>query len=115
MASSPKMFYCILEQFNEFQSPLYLIRIDSQKAFDSINRNKMWNVIKTFGLPEKIIRLTQEMYKNYICQVKYNGTLLKPITTVETGVKQGCLLSPILFLMVLDIMTTNATNRKNVT
>jgi len=31
----------ILEQFNEFQSPLYLIFIDFEKAFDSINRNKM--------------------------------------------------------------------------
>jgi hypothetical protein len=59
----------ILEQFNEFQSPLYLIFIDS------INRNKMWNAMRIFGLPEKIIRLIQEMYKNYTCQVEHNGKL----------------------------------------
>jgi hypothetical protein len=52
--------------------------------------------MRIFGLPEKIIRLTQEIYKNYTCQVQHNGKLLEPII-VESGVKQGCLLSPILF------------------
>jgi hypothetical protein len=63
----------ILEQFNEFQSPLYLIFIDSEKAFDSINMNKMWNTMRIFGLPENIIKLIQEMCKNYTCQVEHNG------------------------------------------
>jgi hypothetical protein len=35
----------ILEHFIEFQSPLYLIFIDFEKAFDSMNRNKMWNAM----------------------------------------------------------------------
>jgi hypothetical protein len=43
----------ILEKFNEFQSPLYPIIIDFEKAFDSINRNKMWKAKRIFGLPEK--------------------------------------------------------------
>jgi hypothetical protein len=101
----------ILEQFNEFQSPLYLIFIDFEKAFDSINKNKMWNAIRILGIPEKIISLIQQLYKNYTCQVKNNGKLSEPII-VESGVKQGCLLLPILFLMVLDIMMTKAMNKK---
>jgi hypothetical protein len=101
----------ILEQCNEYQSSLYLIFIDFEKAFDSINRNKMWNAMKIFGIPDKIIKLIQEMYKNYTCQVEHNGKLSEPIMA-KAGVKQGCLLSPILFLMVLDIMMTKAINRK---
>jgi hypothetical protein len=63
----------------------------------------MWNAMRIFGLPGKIIRLIQEMYKNYTCQVEHNGKLSETMI-VESGVKQGCLLSPIFFLMVLDIM-----------
>jgi hypothetical protein len=101
----------ILEQFNEYRSSLYLIFIDLEKAFDSINRNKMWNAMKIFGTPDKIIRLIQEMYKNYTCKVEHNGKISEPIMA-KAGVKQGYLLSPILFLMVLDIMMTKAMNRK---
>jgi hypothetical protein len=57
----------ILEQFTEFQSPLYLIFIE--KAFDSTNRNKTWNAMRIIGLLGKITRPIQEMYKNYTCQV----------------------------------------------
>jgi hypothetical protein len=50
------------------------------------------------------------MYENYTGQVEHNWKLSEPII-VESGVKQGCLLSHILFLMVLDIMMTKAMNR----
>jgi hypothetical protein len=59
--------------------------------------------MRIYRLPEKIDRLIQEMYNNYTCQVEHNGKL--------SGPNQGCLLSPTLFLMVLDIMT-KAMNRK---
>jgi hypothetical protein len=71
----------------------------------------MRNVMKIFGIPDKIIILIQEMYKNCTCQVEHNGKLSEPIMT-RAGVKQGCLLSPILLLMVLNIMMTKAMNRK---
>jgi hypothetical protein len=53
------------------------------------------------------------MYKNYPCQVEHNGKLSEPII-VESGVKQGCLLSPVLFLMVLDIMMTSDEQDKGI-
>jgi hypothetical protein len=93
------------------QSPLYLIFTDFEKAFDFINRNKMWKAMRIVGLPGKIIKLIQEIYKNYTCQVEHNGKLSESII-VESGVKQERLLLPILFLMVLDIMMTKAMNRK---
>jgi hypothetical protein len=71
----------------------------------------MWNAMKILGITDKIVRLIQEMYKNYTCQVEHNGKLSEPIMA-KAGVKQGCLLLPILFLMVLDIMMTKAMNRK---
>jgi hypothetical protein len=54
----------ILEQFNEFQSPLYLIVIDFEKACGSINRNKMQNAMRIFGLLGK---LSAEFVKCGVC------------------------------------------------
>jgi hypothetical protein len=71
----------------------------------------MWNAVRIFGLPGNITRLIQEKYKDYTCQFEYNERLSEPIA-VESGVKQGCLFSPTLFLMLLNIMMTNAMNRK---
>lgn len=101
----------IIEQSTELQSSLYILFVDFEKAFDSVMRKKMWKAMKEFGIPKKIIKLTQEMYENYTCQVLHQGMLSEPIP-VDKGVKQGCLLSPILFIMVLDLMMKKAMNRR---
>jgi hypothetical protein len=59
--------------------------------------------MKTFGIPTKIINLVQEMYREFSCRVEINGRLTDTFS-MRPGVRQGCLLSPILFLMVLDII-----------
>jgi hypothetical protein len=64
-------------------------------------------------ITRKINRLIQEMYKNYTCQVEHNGKLSEPMT-VKSGVKQGCLLLPILFVVVLDNMMTKTMSRKQI-
>lgn len=91
----------ILEQSTEFKTPLYLAFIDFEKAFDSIHRSAIWKIMSEYGIPEKIIRIIRETYDDYECQVVHQNKLTDPFP-VKTGVKQGCLLSPIIFLMVLD-------------
>lgn len=93
----------ILEQSAEWQSPLYALFIDYQKAFDSIKREAMWRALQAYGVPEKILRLIQEMYSGYTCQVIHDGVLSSPLP-VTAGVRQGCVLSPTLFLLVLDLL-----------
>ena len=48
--------------------------------------------------------------QNFRCQVIHGGTLTEPFRET-TGIRQGCLLSPLLFLVVLDWMTKTAFNR----
>uniref|UniRef100_A0A8D9ADY8 Craniofacial development protein 2 n=1 Tax=Cacopsylla melanoneura TaxID=428564 RepID=A0A8D9ADY8_9HEMI len=91
----------ILEQSMEYQTPLYLAFIDFEKAFDSIQRTVIWKVLKDYGVPAKLVNIVKETYDEYECQVIHQNKLTDPFP-VQTGVKQGCLLSPILFLMVLD-------------
>ena len=51
--------------------------------------------------------MLKAQYQGFSCQVLDGGTMTKPIE-VKTGVRQGCLLSPLLFLMVLDWVSKNA-------
>ncbi|KAL9983219.1 hypothetical protein ACROYT_G005358 [Oculina patagonica] len=53
------------------------------------------------GIPSKFIKLIQDLYESSSCQVIYNGKLSESFET-STGVRQGCLLSPMIVIMVVD-------------
>lgn len=101
----------ITEQATEQQSLLYLVYIDFEKAFDSISRENIWISLKNRGLPIKLINLIKEGYNNYKSVVQHQGKLSRKFET-ETGVKQGCILSPLLFSILLDDVMRKAINNK---
>jgi hypothetical protein len=81
--------------------------IDFEKAFDSIDHQVLWTILKHYGIPQKIISIIQQFYDGFSCQIIHDGNLTKPFT-VTTSVRQGCLLSPLLFLMVIDWVSKTA-------
>jgi len=91
----------IIEQSTEWETPLYMNFTDFEKAFDSVDRNVIWQLMGHYGVPPKFIRLIQELYEASSCQVIRNGKLSDPFE-MNTGVRQGCLLSPMIFIMVVD-------------
>jgi len=103
----------IVEQSLEWNSPLYITFIDYEKAFDSVDRETLWKLLRHYGIPEKIISLVRSTYQNMSCKITHAGQLSEKFE-VKTGVRQGCLLSPFLFLLVIDwIMKTTTTDRNN--
>ena len=65
------------------------------------------------GVPKKIISLIQCTFQDMSCKIAHAGQLSESFE-VKTGVRQGCLLSPFLFLLVIDwIMKTTTTGRNN--
>ena len=97
----------IIEQTIEWQSSLYLTFIDFEKAFDSIDHKALWNILEHYGIPEKIMSIIRQLYDGFTCQVIHGGSLTDPFP-VTTGVRQGCLLSPLLFLIVIDWVSRTA-------
>ena len=91
----------IIEQSLEWQSTLYLNFIDFKQAFDSIDRDTIWKLLKYYGIPEVYICLIQQLYEGATCQVIHKGKLTDNFE-IKTGVRQGCLLSPMIFLIVVD-------------
>jgi hypothetical protein len=98
----------IVEQSVEWQSPLYLNFIDFEKAFDSLDRTAIWKLLRHYGIPLKITRIIQSFYHNMTCQVIHNNDLTQQFR-VETGVRQGCLLSPLIFLLAIDWVMKEST------
>ena len=91
----------ILEQSLEWRTPLYVNFIDYEKAFDSVDRNSLWKLLRHYGIPEKIVSLIRKSYEGMSCRVVH-GQYLTESFQVRTGVRQGCLLSPFLFLLAID-------------
>ena len=91
----------IIEQSKEWNCQLFINFIDYKKAFDSLDRASLWNILQHYGIPQKIINIIKAMYEKGGGNVMLKGKL-SPFFEIKTGVRQGCLLSPFLFLMAID-------------
>ena len=98
----------IIEQSIEWQSSLYIDFIGFEKAFDSISRDVLWRLLRHYGLPDKIVTIIRVLYE---VAMVHNGQKTQPLD-MRTGVRQGCLLSPLLFLVALGWVTRTAFDRK---
>ena len=68
--------------------------------------------MRHYGIPEKRITIVQKLYQPSISQVFHNGSLSEPFS-VDFGVRQGCLLSPLLFIMAVDWIMHKTTEVQN--
>ena len=90
--------YCIKESFKK-KKPLYVIAIDFSKAFDSIKRDTLIQVLKKYSIHPKIIDIIAHIYEKDKTQVYFNNTHQADID-VTSGIRQGCNGSSNLFLLV---------------
>ncbi|VDO56431.1 unnamed protein product [Schistosoma margrebowiei] len=92
---------------------MFINFIDYEKAFDSVDRRTLWKLIRQYGVPEKIVNIIRNSYDGLQCKVVHGGQLIDAFQ-VRTGVRQGCLHSPFLFLLVVDwIMKTSTSEGKH--
>ena len=94
----------LAERYEEFGKELYYVcYIDFRKAFDSIWRKGLWNVMRHLGYPKKIVKILENAYKNTFSAVRVDGDISDWFETI-VGVLQGCVLSPLLFNIFLEMM-----------
>ncbi|KAK1804513.1 hypothetical protein P4O66_020515, partial [Electrophorus voltai] len=91
----------IIEQCIEFQRPLLINFIDFKKASDSVQRGSLWKVLRAYGIPQRFVNVFQNLYISSSCCVRTDDCYTD-FFNIKTGVKQGCILSSILFLLAVD-------------
>ena len=76
--------------------------MDFEKAFDSIDRGILWEIMREYGIPSKLITVVKVTYEQSKCAV-VDGSGSYDWFDVKTGVKQGCCMSGFLFLLVIGL------------
>ena len=96
----------IIEKAREFQKN-YVCFIDYAKAFDSVDHNKLWNVLKKMRIPDHLTCLLRRLYAGLEATVGTgHGTM--DLLHIRKGVCQGCILSPCLFNLYAEYIRQNA-------
>ena len=81
----------------EFQENIYFCFIDYGKAFDCVDHNKLWKILKEMGIPDHLTRLLRNLYAGQEATVR-TGHGTTDWFQIVKGVHQGCILSPCLLI-----------------
>ena len=94
----------LIEESNLSELDLALVFVDFSKAFDSVDRSKMFEILKLYGIPDKIIAAIKVMYTGTSSTVlSTDGET--PSFPILAGILQGDTLAPFLFIIVVDYVT----------
>ncbi|PIK55536.1 hypothetical protein BSL78_07570 [Apostichopus japonicus] len=90
---------------NAQNGKLYINFVDFEKAFDSIHRDSLWRILRKYGIPEQLVLVIKSFYTNFTCRVGNSNHKFQ----VKTGVRQGCVMSALLFNIAIDWVMRQAT------
>ena len=97
----------IMEKAREFQKNIYFCFIDNAKAFDCVDHNKLWKILKDMGIPDHLFCLLRNLYAGQEATVR-TGHGTTDWFQIGKGVCQGCILSPCLFNLYAEYIMRNA-------
>ena len=97
----------IIGKTRQFQKNIYFCFIDYYKAFDCVDHNKLWKILKEMGIPDYLTCLLKNLHAGQ------EGTVRTGHGTTDSfqfgkGVRQGCILSPGLFDFYAEYIMRNA-------
>ena len=95
-----------IEKVREFQKDIYFCFIDYAKAFDCVDHNKLWKILKEMGIPNHLTCLLRNPSAvQATVRTRYGTT---DWFQIGKGVRQGCILSPCLFNLYAEYIMQNA-------
>ena len=97
----------IIKKAKEFQKNIYFCFIHYAKAFDCVDHNKLWNILKEMGIPDHLTCLLRNLYAGQKATVR-TGHETTVWFQIGKGVHQGCILSPSLFNLYAEYIMRNA-------
>ena len=97
----------MVEKAREFQKNIYFCIIDYAKAFDCVDHNELWKILKEMGIPDYLTCLLRNLYAHQEATVR-TGHGTTDWFQIGKGVHQSCILSPCLFNLYEEYTMRNA-------
>ena len=97
----------IIEKAREFKKNIYFCFIDYAKAFDCVDHNTLWKILKVMGIPNHLTCLLRNLYAGQEATVR-TGHGTTDWFQIGKGECQGCILSPCLFNLFAEYIMRNA-------
>jgi hypothetical protein len=86
---------------------LHLAFIDLTKAYDWVNRDALWRILRVYRVPSKIVELLEDLHTGTLAAVRLGGDLGQEFS-VGNRVRQGCTVAALLFNVFLDFVVKQA-------
>lgn len=96
----------LVEKSIEHDTPLYVLFVDLKKAYDSVPRAALWQVLQKLGVPPTMLDVIRSLHDGMIAKVRVNGDLTDDIS-VTNGLRQGCTLAPTLFTLYFSVVVNH--------
>ena len=113
IGNNARLISDILEYTEIFNEPGVLLSLDFEKAFDTIEWDFMYKCLEKFNFGDKFINLIKTLYNGPNIVIKNNGYFTREIK-LTTGLRQGCPLSALIFILCVEIMAINIRNNENI-
>ena len=97
----------ITERAREFQKNIYFCFINYAKAFEHVDHNKLWKILKEMGIPDHQTCLLRNLYADQEAAVR-TGHGTTGWLQIGKVIHQGCILSPCLFNLYAEYIMRNA-------
>lgn len=101
-----------VEKSIEQCAPLCIGFIDISKAFDSVDRSMLMKILEKAKCPPNLLQIIKSLHEDTISFVRTENNVTPPFI-VKTGVRQGCVLAPLLFIIYMQIIIYNVA-KKNI-
>ena len=95
------------EKCQEQRCDLYTTFVDLTKAVNTVSRDGLQKILAKYGCPENFISIVWQFHNGMRAHAQYNGDISEAFA-VRNGVKQGCVLAPILFCLMFLAMLQDA-------
>ena len=97
----------VIEKVRKLQKNIYFCFMDYAKAFDCVDHNKLWKILKEMGIPDHLTCILRNLYAGQEARVR-TGHGTTDCFQIGKGVRQGCILSPCLFNVYAEYIMRNA-------
>ena len=103
----------IIDYANEKNEEAALLFLDQEKAFDRVSHEFLFKVLRTFGFGDFFTQWVMLLYSNASTKIDVNGFLTDRIC-LKSGVRQGCPLSALLYVLVIEILALQLRANPNI-